>query len=108
VIVREKIEITYQDWKKVPKGLKQYMWEEMLKRFMYLEGSDLDKCRDHVMAVASKALQNFRYKLNKEYVEKRRSPYQHYNYVMPEVWERSSSRRKPQKQSRTSTTTTWA
>jgi hypothetical protein len=85
LIVREKIEITYQDWKKVPKGLKQYVWEEILKRFTYIEGSDLDKCRDHVMAVASKALRNFRYKLNKEYVEKERSPCQHYNYVLPEV-----------------------
>jgi hypothetical protein len=56
VIVQEKIEITYQDWKKVPEGLKQYVCEEMLKRFTYLEGTDLDKCRDHVMAVVSKAL----------------------------------------------------
>jgi hypothetical protein len=56
VIVQGKIEITYQDWKKVPKGLKQYVWEEMLKQFTYPEGSDLDKCRDQVMAVASKAL----------------------------------------------------
>jgi hypothetical protein len=88
VIVQEKIEITYQDWKKVPEGLKQYVWEEMLKRFTYLEGSNLDKCRDHVMAIASKVLQNFKYKLNKEYVEKGRSPCQRYNYVLPEVWER--------------------
>jgi hypothetical protein len=88
VIVREKIQITYQDWKKVSKGLKQCVWEEMLKRFRYLEGSDLDKFRDHVLAVASKVLRNFWYKLNKEYVEKGRSPCQRYNYVLPEVWER--------------------
>jgi hypothetical protein len=74
VIVREKIQITYQDWKKVSKGLKQCVWEEMLKRFTYLEGSDLDKFRNHVLAVASKVLRNFWYKLNKEYVEKGRSP----------------------------------
>jgi hypothetical protein len=40
------------------------------------------------MAIVSKALRNFRYKLNKEYVEKGRSPCQRYNYVLPEVWER--------------------
>jgi hypothetical protein len=64
------------------------VWEEMLKQFTYPEGSDLDKCRDHVMAIASKALRNFRYKLNKEYVEKGRSLCQCHNYVLPEVWER--------------------
>jgi hypothetical protein len=34
-----------------------------------------------------KALQNFRYKLNKEYVQKGETPFTRYNYVLPKVWE---------------------
>ena len=40
----------------------------MLRQFTYLEGYDKEKCRSHVMVLVGKALQNFRYKLNKEYV----------------------------------------
>jgi hypothetical protein len=59
----------------------------MLKRFMYPEDSDMEKCKEHVMAIAGKAHQNFRYKINKEYVQKGRSPCARYNYVLPEVYE---------------------
>ena len=59
----------------------------MLRRFTYPEGYDKEKCRGHVMVLARKALRNFRYKLNKEYVQKGETPFTCYNYVLPEVWE---------------------
>jgi hypothetical protein len=33
VLVKEKVEITNENWKDVPAGLKKYVWDEMLKRF---------------------------------------------------------------------------
>jgi hypothetical protein len=59
----------------------------MLRRFTYPEGYDKVKCMGHVMVLAGKALRNFRYKLNKEYVQKGETPFTRYNYVLPEVWE---------------------
>jgi hypothetical protein len=85
VLVREKVEITYENWKQVPEALKEYVWLEMLKQFTYPEGYDKEKCRGHVMALVGKALRNFRYKLNKEYVQTGRSPCTHYNYFLPKV-----------------------
>jgi hypothetical protein len=35
----------------------------MLKCFTYPEDSDMEKCREHVMAIIGKALRNFRYKI---------------------------------------------
>jgi hypothetical protein len=70
-LVREKVEITYENWKEVPKALKEYVWKEMLKWFTYLDGFDEDKCKQHVMVLTRKSLHNFRYKLNKDYVQNR-------------------------------------
>ena len=77
----------YENWKDVLKDLKEHMWKEMLRMFTYLEGYDKDKCRGLVMVLAGNALQNFRYKLNKEYVKKGKTPFTRYKYVLPEVWE---------------------
>ena len=34
-IVMEKVPITYDDWRKVPKDIKGTVWGEVKKRFMY-------------------------------------------------------------------------
>ena len=77
----------YQNRKDVPEDLKEHVWKKMLRRFTYSKGYDKEKCRSHVMVLVGKALQNFRYKLNKEYVQKGKIPFTCYNYVFPEVWE---------------------
>ena len=48
--------ITYENSKDVPKDLKEHVWNEMPRRFTYLEGYDKVKCRGHVMVLAGKAL----------------------------------------------------
>jgi hypothetical protein len=68
------VPITYENWKDVLEDLKEHVWKEMLRRFTYPEHYDKVKCRGHVMVLAGKALQNFRYKLNKEYVQKGENP----------------------------------
>ena len=79
--------ITYENWKDVPEDLKEHMWKEMLRWFTHPEGYDKVKCRGHVMVLAGKMLQNFMYKLNKEYVQKGETPFARYNYILPQVWE---------------------
>ena len=86
-IVREKVPITYENWKLVPKDLKGVVWAKMTRRFTYPEGSNVDNCKAHVMYLGGKALRNFRYKLNKEYMQTGENPCACYNYVLPEVGE---------------------
>ena len=61
-IVREKVPITYENWKLVPKDLKGVVWGEMVRRFTYPDGSNLDKCEAHVMYLVGKVLRNFIYR----------------------------------------------
>ena len=42
-LVREKVPITYQNWKDVPEDLKEHVWKEMLRWFTYPEGYDKEK-----------------------------------------------------------------
>jgi len=77
----------YENWKDVPEYLKEHVCKQMLRRFTYPEGYVKVQCRGHVMVLAGKALRNFKYKLNKEYVQKGETPFTRYNYVLPQVWE---------------------
>ena len=45
ILVREKVSITYQNWKDVLEDLKEHVWKEMLRWFTYLEGYDKEKCK---------------------------------------------------------------
>jgi hypothetical protein len=68
-LVREHVPITYMNWKKVPEGLKDKVWLEVLKRFVYPPDQYNEAlCRGHAMVIAGKALRTLRYKLNKNYV----------------------------------------
>jgi hypothetical protein len=40
------------------------------------------------MVIASKALRTLRYKLNKNYVQKGKTPYEDYNFIKKYVWEK--------------------
>jgi hypothetical protein len=74
------------NWKKVLEGMKDKVWLDMLKRFMYpLDQYNEALCRGHVMVIAGKALHTLRYKLNKNYVKKGKTPYEDYNFIKQHV-----------------------
>jgi hypothetical protein len=54
--------------------------KEMLRWFTYPENANVP-CREHVMYVAGKALQNFRYKLNSDFLQIGKTPFVKYNMV---------------------------
>jgi hypothetical protein len=59
------------NWKKFLEGLKDKVWLDVQKRFMYpLDQYNEALCRGHAMVIAGKALHTLRYKLNKNYVQK--------------------------------------
>ena len=87
-IVREKVPITYSDWRKVPIDIKNTVWGEVKRRFTYpVQGYDEDKCKSHALFIAGKALRNFRSMLNRDYVQKGRTPFEDYNFILANVWE---------------------
>jgi len=68
-IVRLKVPITYSDWRKVPKDIKDTVWGEVKRQFTYpVQGYDEDKCQSHALFIAGKALRNFRSMLNRDYI----------------------------------------
>jgi hypothetical protein len=68
-LVREHVPITYMNWKNVPEGLKDKVWLDVLKRFVYPPDQYNEAlCRGHAMVIAGKALHTLRCKLNKNYV----------------------------------------
>jgi hypothetical protein len=87
-IVREHVQITYSDWRKVLDDLKGAVWGEVKRRFKYPEDQfDEDVCKRHALFIAGKALRNLRSTLNKKYVQKGKTPYADYNFIKRHVWE---------------------
>jgi hypothetical protein len=80
-LVKEKVPISYKDWRDVPEDFKEHVWKEMLRRFTYPKNANMPKCREHVMHVVGKALRNFRYMLNTEFLQKGKTPFVKYNMV---------------------------
>jgi hypothetical protein len=86
-LVKDRVSILYDDWREVPKGDKEWVWNEMKKRFLYPNNADMVKAESHVYYLAGKALRNFKYMLNRDYLAKGKTPYVKYNMILPEVWE---------------------
>jgi len=58
------------------------------RQFMYpADGYDSDKCKGHTLYVVGKALRNFGSMLNKEYMEKWKTPFEDYSFITHDIWE---------------------
>jgi hypothetical protein len=56
-IVREHVPITYLEWKKVPKELKDKVWTDIKKYFQYPPDQfNKDLCRGHALFIVGRAL----------------------------------------------------
>ena len=84
----EHVPITYLDWRKVPNDPKGAVWGEVKRRFKYPEDQfDEDVCKRNALFIAGKALHNLRSTLNRNYVQKGKTPYADYNFIKRHVWE---------------------
>jgi hypothetical protein len=87
-LVREHVPITYQDWRKVPKELKDLVWKGVQLRFNYPKEQFEEKaCRKHALTIAGKALRTLRNHLYQDYVLVDRSPLEDYNFINRQVWD---------------------
>ena len=69
-IVREKVLITWPSWHKVPKDVKDNVWGEVTRKFTYPEGTDMEKCCEWALHVASCAFSNFKSMLAWDFLKK--------------------------------------
>ena len=70
------------DWRKVPENLKDKVWSDVKKRFEDPRDQfNEDLCKGHAMVIAGKALRSLRSKLNKNYVQKGKTPFEDYNFI---------------------------
>jgi hypothetical protein len=48
-VVRDIVEITWKDWKKVPESRKNSCWTSLQSKFEYPEGTDDNKAKDYAL-----------------------------------------------------------
>lgn len=87
-IAKEKVPITYENWRHVPMELKQAVWDAVKARFNYpLDQFDENLCKKHALIIASKALRGLRSRLNTEYVKQNKLPFEDYNFIKRHQWD---------------------
>ena len=87
-IAKEKVPITYENWRHVPMELKQAVWDAVKARFNYpLDQFDEKLCKTHALIIASKALRGLRSRLNTEYVKQNKLPFEDYNFIKRHQWD---------------------
>ena len=77
--------VTYDSWKDLPKGLKPALLTDILDSFEIPE-QHLDSVRRHALLQACKAWKNFKSTLVKNYVEKDLTPFHKYPFL-EESWD---------------------
>src|SRR6266508_4176272 len=84
-LTREAIRIIHDDWCKVPKADKDYIWENWIKWFRVPRGSEPD-VQKWLMKTANKCFKDWKSDLNIQYVQQGRSPLRRWGMITPDDW----------------------
>src|SRR5438128_89012 len=84
-LAREAVRIIHDDWRKVPKDDKDYIWQNWIKCFRVPVGTEPD-VQKWVMKTANKAFKDWKSDLNMDYVQKGQSPFKKYGMITPDDW----------------------
>ena len=76
-LARKVVRIIHDDWRKVPKDDKDYIWQNWIKWFRVPIGTEPD-VQKWVMKLANKAFKDWKSDLNMDYVQKGQSPFEKY------------------------------
>ena len=79
---REVVRIIHDDWRKVPKEDKDYIWQNWIKWFRVPVGTE-PEVQKWVMKTANKAFKDWKSDLNMDYVQKGQSPFEKYGMITP-------------------------
>ena len=84
-LAREAVRIIHDDWLKVLKEDKDYIWQNWIKWFRVPVGTEPD-VQKWVMKTTNKAFKDWKSDLNMNYVQKGRSPLEKYGMIIPDDW----------------------
>src|SRR5436190_17629956 len=84
-LAREAVRIIHDDWRKVPKEDKDYIWQNWIKWFRVPVGTE-PEVQKWVMKTANKAFKDWKSDLNIDYMQKGRSPFKKYGMITLDDW----------------------
>src|SRR6266540_712706 len=84
-LAREAVRIIHDDWRKVPKDDKDYIWQNWIKWFRVPIGTE-PQVQKWVMKIANKAFKDWKSDLNMDYMQKGRSLFKKYGMITPDDW----------------------
>src|SRR5438105_10230923 len=73
-LARQAVRIIHDDWRKVPKDDKDYIWDNWIKWFRVPRGTE-PEVKKWVMKIANKCFKDWKNELNMQYVQQGRSPF---------------------------------
>jgi len=84
-LTREAVRIIHDDWRKVPKEDKDYIWDNWIKWFRVPIGSETN-VQKWLMKTANKCFKDWKSDLNIQYVQQGRSPLRRWGMITPDDW----------------------
>jgi len=81
------MEVTWSDWRKVPKTKRDMLWAELLKVFQYRVGIDEEKAKSYALKQIGQAYRRWRTYLNNKYAENNLTPFEEYGKIMQAQWD---------------------
>ena len=86
-VVRDNVEITWKDWKKVPDESKNNCWEKLRSKFRYPEGTNEDAAKHYALQTMEKLWRNWKSELNVKYVKNELTPFKDYGKITHDQWD---------------------
>ena len=87
VLVRRKINITYDSWPEVPKGDKETLWNSL--SVIYRSPLELYECgKEATLKTMGRCLRTFRNTLKNNFVDKDVTPFERYGFITPDDWKK--------------------
>ena len=85
-LVRDKLNPTIRNWKKVPEKKKDELWDKQLKlNFRFPKGKQ--ELVKNAFKILGESFESWRSELNKKYIQKWLTPFNEFSNITPSQWE---------------------
>src|SRR5438105_12276059 len=84
-LARDVIRIIHDDWRKVPKEDKDYIWDNWIKWFRVPRGTE-PEVKKWVMKIANKCFKDWKSELNMQHMQQGRSTFQRWSMITLDDW----------------------
>ncbi|KAK3155200.1 hypothetical protein QOZ80_2BG0200150 [Eleusine coracana subsp. coracana] len=85
-VMRDHCKITWQDWRQVPDGRKDDMWADVMAIIQF-QPADLERAKKATMSTLNHIFQDYKSKLNCQYVKKNRTLFDKHGNISQQEWD---------------------